>query len=352
MKDLNNQFGAKPNKEDQLRYAKSKNWKNGKFQNSKPTKVLTNFWDIGSILFQQLKNRDLREPTTPLPVMPLDKASFLAKDEETKIVWYGHSVLLIRMMGKTILIDPMLGSNAAPISPRSVNRFSLNSLNLINDFPELDFILISHDHYDHLDYDSIVKLIPKTKQFLVALGVKRHLIKWGIPKDQIHEFDWWDQKMVEGIEITFTPSQHMSGRGLVDRNKSLWGGWSLQSNREKIWFSGDGGYDQHFKEIGNKLGPFDFAFMECGQYDGRWPAIHSRPAESVQALIDAKVKKGMPVHWAGFSLALHNWTEPAEKFVEFSKLNNQEVSFPKLGQVFTIQEGLSDNYWWRAFTSE
>ena len=346
MRRFDNQFGAKPTKKDQLRYTESENWKNGKFHNLKPTKVLTNFWDIGAILYEQLTNRELREPKAPLPITRLDKALFSASDEETKIIWYGHSVVLINMMGKLMLIDPMLGPNAAPISPKPVKRFSDNSLDLINDFPELDIVLISHDHYDHLDYHSIVKLIPKTKHFMVALGVKRHLVKWGVPKDRIQEFDWWNCRSIEGIDITFTPSQHMSGRGLTDRNRSLWGGWALVSNKDKIWFSGDGGYGPHFKEVGNKVGPFDFAFMECGQYNEKWKDIHSLPFESVQALKDAKVEKAMPVHWAGFSLALHRWTEPVEAFTKFAASENLEISLPNLGQVFTIKEDLSDNQWW------
>lgn len=340
------QFGAKPTKEDQLRYAQSENWKNGKFQNFKPTKVLENFWDIGPILYQQLTNREKREPKAPLPIIPFNKESFLAPSEETKIIWYGHSVVLMNMMGKTILIDPMLGSNAAPISPKPVKRFSDNSLELIDDFPDLDIVLMSHDHYDHLDYDSIQKLIPKTKQFFVALGVKRHLVKWGVSEDKIQEFDWWDSQNIEGIDITFTPTQHMSGRGLTDRCKSLWGGWVFKSRKDNIWFSGDGGYGTHFKEIGEKLGPFDFAFMECGQYNEKWPAIHSLPFQSIQALKDAKANKGMPVHWAGFSLAMHSWTEPAKEFTKFAKEENLEISLPKLGQLFTIEEDLSDNKWW------
>lgn len=347
MRKFENQFGAKPTKNDLFRYAKSENWKDGKFHALEETKVINNFWDIGAIIYEQLAPNKLREPQVPIPIIPFDKTSFLSPSEETKIIWYGHSVLLINMMGKTILIDPMLGPNAAPISPKPVKRFSNNSLDLIDDFPEIDIVLISHDHYDHLDYDSVLRLIPKTKQFFVALGVKRHLVKWGVPEEKIKEFDWWNSENIGGIDITFTPSRHMSGRGLTDRNKSLWGGWALFSDKDNIWFSGDGGYGQHFKEVGDKLGPFDFAFMECGQYNEKWKDIHSFPSDSVQALKDAKVKKAMPVHWAGFALAMHDWNEPAEEFIKYSKQENLAVSLPKIGQLFTIGEDLSDSKWWR-----
>lgn len=193
MKKLKNQFGAKASKEDLFNYSQSKNWKNGKFHNIEATKILSSFWDIGSVIYEQLTTKVLREPENTLPIIPFDKDAFLAEPEETKMIWYGHSVILMHMMGKSILIDPMLGPNAAPISPTPVKRFSENSLDLIKDFPDIDVVLISHDHYDHLDYDSIQRLIPKTQQFFVALGVKRHLVKWGVAEDCIHEFDWWQK---------------------------------------------------------------------------------------------------------------------------------------------------------------
>ena len=314
-------------------------------QNFEAIKMVTNPLEIGKILYKQVTSKALREPKTSIPIIPFDKAAFLAPANDTKVIWYGHSVILMNMNGKIILIDPMLGSDASPVAPVTTKRFSENSLELINDFPEIDVVLISHDHYDHLDFDSILKLIPKTKQFFVAMGLKRHLIKWGVAQDKIQEFDWWNNKQIGDINIFFTPTRHFSGRGLTDRFKSLWGGWAIIANQEKIWFSGDGGFGKHFKEIGNKLGPFDFAFMECGQYNEKWRDLHLLPADSVQAAKDGGVKKAMPVHWAGFALALHSWAEPVEEFAKFAKLENLEMSFPRVGQMFTTQEDLSENRW-------
>jgi L-ascorbate metabolism protein UlaG (beta-lactamase superfamily) len=251
----------------------------------------------------------------------------------------------MRLDNKTILIDPMFGSNAAPIAPFSVQRFSQNTLELNDEFPEIDLVLISHDHYDHLDYDSIQKLKSKTKHFYVALGVKRHLVSWGIPENTITEFDWWDENPFDGIQITFTPTRHFSGRGLTDRAKSLWGGWALKTAKENIWFSGDSGYGEHFKEIGKRLGPFDFAFMECGQYNENWHQIHMYPEESVQAAIDAKVKNMMPVHWAGFALAQHTWTEPVERFTQEATAKKLNYCLPKIGQLFDSNHSITARWW-------
>jgi L-ascorbate metabolism protein UlaG (beta-lactamase superfamily) len=196
-----------------------------------------------------------------------------------------------------------------------------------------------------LDYDSIQKLRNKTKQFYVALGVKRHLVSWGIPENTITEFDWWDENPFGGIQITFTPTRHFSGRGLTDRAKSLWGGWALKTANENIWFSGDSGYGEHFKEVGTRLGPFDFAFMECGQYNENWHQIHMYPEESIQASIDANVKNMMPVHWAGFALAQHTWTEPVDRFIQEAKSKNQNYCLPKIGELFDSNYSVIDSWW-------
>jgi len=344
MKKLKKQFGGKLTDELTERYNQSKNWKKDKFLNLEETSMSVNFWDIPKLLYKQFTDKEKREPAKPLPIASFDKAAFLLDDVSFKYIWYGHSVLLMRMNGKTILIDPMLGPNASPIAPFKTKRFSENTLDLIDDFPEIDLLLMSHDHYDHLDYDSIQKLKSKTKQYFVALGVKRHLVSWGIDAELITEFDWWNESVISDINITFTPSRHFSGRGLTDRSKSLWGGWAFKTDTANIWFSGDSGYGNHFKEIGKKLGPFNFGFIENGQYNEKWHQIHMFPNESIQAAIDGRVKKSMPVHWAGFALAQHDWTEPAEQFKEEAKRKQLEATFPKLGELHTIAD--TNGPWW------
>ena len=340
------QFGGKITKELVARYEQSPNWRNGSFQNIESTNLSIGLFEMPRVIYKQLTNRNGREPMQPLPVLPFDKSRFLAPADEVKMIWYGHSAVLMRLNGKTLLIDPMLGPNTTPIAPIPTKRFSENTLDFIDDFPKIDLILLTHDHYDHLDYASIQKLMPKTKQYFVALGVKRHLVSWGVSPDLITEFDWWNTQNLEDIAVTFTPTRHFSGRGLTDRLKSFWGGWAFKTTKANIWFSGDGGYGKHFKEIGQRLGPFDFAFMECGQYNDDWHQIHLFPDESVQAAIDANAKKAMPVHWAGFSLSYqHQWAEPAEVFLQAAENNDLEIALPSLGELFHPSDQNGEKWW-------
>jgi L-ascorbate metabolism protein UlaG (beta-lactamase superfamily) len=346
---MKNQFGGKVDQLHIEQYKLSLHWDGKKFINLEETKMEFSFQALPKFLHKQFCEKEAREPKVKLPIVPFDKQAFLKPSKQAKLIWYGHSVVLMRMNEQTILIDPMLGSNAAPIAPFAVKRFSENTLDLIDDFPEIDLLLLTHDHYDHLDYDSIQKLKPKVKHYFVALGIARHLVKWGIPESQISEFDWWEDKLFENIKITFTPTRHFSGRGLRDRAKSLWGGWVFTSENENIWFSGDGGYGNHFKSIGEKLGPFDFAFMECGQYNPNWHQIHMYPEESVQAAIDAKAQKIIPVHWSGFSLAQHTWTEPVERFISACEQKGMPYITPPKGQLISLNDTAQNEHWWKQF---
>ncbi len=346
MNNFLRQFGGRVTPEMEAKYEQSENWKDGAFQNLEFTDLGANLWDVPKMIYKQLANRDARQPESPLPVLPFDKAAFLAPAEKCKFIWYGHSAILMRMGGKTLLIDPMLGPNTTPIAPMPTKRFSENTLDLIDEFPEIDLILLTHDHYDHLDFASIQKLQHKTKRYFVALGVKRHLVKWGVEADLISEFDWWEKRDLDSINITFTPTRHFSGRGLTDRSKTLWGGWVFKSGNEKIWFSGDGGYGDHFKEVGRREGPFDFAFMECGQYNEDWRPVHLFPDEAIQAAIDAGVQKIMPVHWGGFSLSYqHTWQEPPSDFVDAAIDQEMNYMLPGLGQLVEVSTEAQEKWW-------
>ena len=342
---MRKQFGTTPSKADLERYSRSPEWNGKIFLNTEPTTTNVTFWDMPKLLYKAFCKKEGREPRQRLPIRAFNKAEFEQPHHGMKAIWYGHSAILMRINNLSIFIDPMLGPNAAPISPFSVRRFSDNTLNLIDELPALDLVLMSHDHYDHLDFASISKLKAKVKHFYVALGVGRHLKGWGIEENKITEFDWWDQKTFDGIKITFTPTRHFSGRGLTDSAKSLWGGWTFKTSEENIWFSGDGGYGKHFTEIGERLGPFDFGFMECGQYNELWHLIHMYPEESVQAAIDAKTKKIMPVHWGAFSLAQHTWTEPADRFVAEAKAKDVKYCLPTLGEQFDVRCEEIEKWW-------
>jgi len=345
------QFGAKPSPADLARYRQSPNWRDGRFQNLEATALAGNFRDLPRMIYKQLTGQKSRKPNRPLAMASFDPPAWAGEHTDARLAWFGHSAVLLRMNGKNLLIDPMLGPDASPIAPMATRRFSDNTLKLIDEFPEIDLVLISHDHYDHLDLASIRRLRSKTRQFGVALGVKRHLVKWGVAPERVTEFDWWDSPALPGLDdlrITFTPTRHFSGRGLRDRQQSLWGGWVLDGGTEKIWFSGDGGTGSHFAEIGRRLGPFDFALMECGQYNTDWAKLHLFPQESVRAALDAGVRTAMPVHCAGFCLSyFHNWSDPLEAFHAAASEHKLSCLLPPLGQVFTRTESL-DRPWWRA----
>lgn len=347
---MRKQFGGNITKALEQHYSKSKFWNGKKFVNLENTKMEINFQTLPKLIYKQLYERKFREPTQKLPVVPFNKTAFLAPSVTSKFIWYGHSAIKMRIQNKTILIDPMLGPNASPIAPFATKRFSSNTLQLIDDFQTIDAIFLSHDHYDHIDLASIQKLIPKTKHFYTALGLGRHLMHWGVEANKITELDWWQEETFDDIKITFTPSRHFSGRGLTDRAKSLWGGWAFKTETETVYFSGDGGYGNHFKEIGQKLGPIDIGFVECGQYNENWHQIHMYPEESVQVSKDANIKKIIPVHWGGFALALHSWKEPIERFVKETEIQQIEYFTPLLGEIFDTQSNLTpENHWWKNF---
>lgn len=338
------QFGGKVTKALKYRYIQSPNWTGKLFSNLVETSLYIPITAIPKLVYNQFFKKKGRLPLVSLPIKVFDKVAFLAPSQSTKFVWFGHSVVLLRMNGKTILIDPMLGQDASPIAPFKTKRFSQGTLDLIDKLPEIDLVLLTHDHYDHLDLESILKLKGKVKKYWVALGCARHLKAWGV-NCAIKEFDWWSSLKFDDIEITFTPTRHFAGRGFTDRNKSLWGGWVLKTSTENIYFSGDSGYGDHFKMVGEKLGPFDFGFMECGQYHKLWHPIHMFPSESVQAGIDAGVKKMMPVHWGGFALALHHWKTPVDTFVKAATSKDVRYLTPELGELVNVNENRSSNWW-------
>ncbi len=340
------QFGGKISKADALSYERSTQWWDSKFHNLSHVNVTGSVTKLPRILYKQFAPRDQKRPSSPIPIIPFDLKAILAPSERTKMIWYGHSALMLRMSGQTILIDPMLGPDVTPIAPTTSARFSEDSLSLIRDFPQIDLILITHDHYDHLDMASINQLKAKTKKYIVSMGVKRHLTSWGVDPRLIQEVDWYDTLEHDHISVTFTPTQHFSGRGLTDRQQVLWGGWLLDDGQEKIWFSGDGGYGDHFLEIGKRFGPIDFGMMECGQYNDDWPEIHLFPEDSVKAAKDAGVKKAMPVHWGGFDLSYqHTWYDPVEDFQKHARQYNLDYCIPQIGQLFTTEESCTDDWW-------
>jgi L-ascorbate metabolism protein UlaG (beta-lactamase superfamily) len=261
------------------------------------------------------------------------------------IVWFGHSSYFIHINGKNILVDPVFSGNASPISLFAKNYQGSNTYST-DDFPELDMVLITHDHYDHLDYASILKLKEKTKHFYTSLGVGAHLAYWGVEESRITEFDWWDELSLDSnIQLIAAPARHFSGRKFT-RGKTLWASYILKAPGTTLYLGGDSGYDTHFKEIGEKYGPFDLALLECGQYNLYWPSIHMMPEETAQAALDLKAKRLMPVHWSKFTLALHPWNEPVSRVTAAATKLGVQVTTPMIGEQIVIDSLYPDQKWW------
>jgi L-ascorbate metabolism protein UlaG (beta-lactamase superfamily) len=342
------EFGGSPTKEQKLAYAQTGHYEDGKFINQIPSTIDVGIRDIPSLLYKQIKGDPDKQPAIKFEVQKIDSLEIEQKpDSITRLTWFGHSAFLLEIAGKKILIDPMFGDVPAPHPWLGKSRYS-NGLPIeIEKLPEIDAIIMSHDHYDHLDYGSIVKLKEKTKEFYMPLGVGAHFRKWGVQDKHIHELDWWDDIVLDSLKFTCAPARHFSGRGFGDRAATLWASWVIESPKEKIYFSGDSGYGPHFKEIGDRFGGFDFAMMECGQYNEKWHAIHMMPEETIQAAVDISSKMTMPIHWAAFTLSLHSWTDPVERALKKAEELNVPFCTPEIGEPVIIGRHHPASKWWR-----
>jgi L-ascorbate metabolism protein UlaG (beta-lactamase superfamily) len=288
-----------------------------------------------------------QRPSDKLPEIKPDMEDFLKKSDGMKFIWFGHSTFLVNLEGKIILFDPVFSGSAAPFS-FMIKRFQDAVLKL-EELPPVDYIILSHDHYDHLDMETIEFFKNKSTKFITPLGVISHLKEWGIADNRLTELDWWESISIDELQIVCTPAQHFSGRKGTNGNKTLWGSWVLIGKTERMYFSGDSGYDDHFKSIGNKYGPFDVAFIENGQYNEQWRAVHVLPEETAQAFLDLKGKKLIPVHWGMFDLSLHSWYEPIEKLEEQANKKNIDLLTPKFGQIVKTKEENLFEKWWKNF---
>lgn len=344
---LSPEFGGSPSEEQKAIYVKSDNYANGKFVNRGDVKLSMSFGDMRKSLVGYFNPPPNTIPKQKLPIEKIDSLEITSYKDSTRLIWFGHSTFLLQIKNKNILIDPMFGKVPAPHPTLGNNRFSKELPIDIEKLPLIDAVLISHDHYDHLDYGSIKKLKDKVKMFYTPLGVGAHLMEWGIGKESIVELDWWQETTFDDLIFRCTPAQHFSGRGLNDRSNTLWSSWIIKSDTDNIFFSGDSGYGPHFKEIGDKFGPFDFAMMECGQYNELWSDIHMFPEETAQAGVDVQAKLIMPIHWGAFKLGMHPWTEPVERISKKAKELNIKMIIPKIGEpiVFFNTSGIESTWW-------
>jgi L-ascorbate metabolism protein UlaG (beta-lactamase superfamily) len=310
------------------------------------SKEKQSFWEITKAY---INGKEKRAPKSKMPEEKPDLAKFLSPSLELKFVWLGHSTFMVNMNQKIILFDPVFSNSISPIKVFG-SRFQAPALTL-QELPPIDYIVISHDHYDHLDMNSIKYFKDKNTRFLIPLGVGSYLIGWGIEKERITELDWWDEKLIaeDGLEFICTPSQHFSGRLGAFTNPTLWASWVVRSKDNSVYFSGDSGYGKHFKEIGEKYGPFNLTFMENGQYSKYWKKVHMMPEESAQAHLDLKGAKMVPVHWGMFNLSLHNWFDPIEEALVEAKIKGNILLTPKLGELVLDNNSKTNETikWWK-----
>lgn len=342
------EYGGKASKEKKESFNSLPNYIDGNFQNLTPTSLSMSFPDYFSVAFDFIKGAKNRTPSKPIDVLYIDSTSIEQNSNVSpRVTWFGHTTLLLEIEGKNILIDPVWGDVASPIPFTSTKRYNNEIPIEIEKLPYIDAIIISHDHYDHLDYSSITKLKDKVGTFYTPLGVSAHLLAWGVDESKIHELNWWDEIMHDEFTFICTPARHFSGRGILDRNTTLWASWVIKTQTKNIYFSGDGGYGPHFKEIGQKLGPFDFAFLECGQYGDKWAQIHMLPEETVQAALDIKTKLMLPIHWGAFTLSLHSWSDPIERVTKEAHRVGQPITTPLIGEaIFMDSTNFPQSTWW------
>lgn len=338
------QFGASIKGEPLKKIQKSENYNEGEFQNLVPTSVgEIKIKDAAGLLYDFVFNSGVGSPKELLPVA-FGEGEISGPDSLVYVTWYGHSAILIEMEGKKILIDPMLGSASAPVS-FATKRFQYEEAIDLNQLKNIDAVILSHDHYDHLDYPTISKIKDEVKHFYTALGVGEHLIAWGVASEKVTQLDWWQMAQLGEIELVATPARHFSGRGISDRNKTQWASWVIKGEKNNIYFSGDGGYASHFTQIGEKYGPFDFAMVECGQYNELWSQIHMTPEETVQASLDVDAKLMMPIHWGAFKLAPHDWKDPIERVIKASNIKDVRLVTPTIGKRFSLGNAVEERWW-------
>jgi L-ascorbate metabolism protein UlaG (beta-lactamase superfamily) len=318
-----------------------------RFQNppNPETKPQRNTWDIWTRLLLEKKVGTV--PVDPIPVRPLDRATLDKLDPGANhVIRLGHSSHLLKLRGKYWLIDPVFGPRASPVSWAGPLRFHAPPLPLA-ELPAIEGLVLSHDHYDHLDTPTIEALNGKVQRYFVPLGVGRRLVEMGVAADRIEEFDWWQEGKHGEVTLVAAPAQHFSGRTPWDRNKTLWASWVIRSGAERIFYSGDSGYFPGFKEIGARLGPFDLALMENGAYDSYWPGVHMSPEETVRAFTDVRAKTLYLVHNSTFDLAFHPWREPLDRVAELAEKQNLSLATPEIGEVLTLGQPRENKLWWK-----
>ena len=339
-------FGQLPRGERLERIKKSANYRDGEFKNQSETPTFTSDKNMLQVMMEFMFRKKVRlKPGENLPVVKTDIKAL--KPNEDVLLWFGHSSYYLQLSGKTFLVDPVFSDYASPFS--FINKaFVATHQFKPEDFPNIDYLIITHDHWDHLDYQTILQLKPKIKQVICSLGVGQHLEYWSFDPSKITDLDWFEEfELEKGWKITATPARHFSGRGLK-RNKTLWASFVLQTPGQKLFLGGDGGYDKHFKEIGTKYGPFDLAILEQGQYDENWNLIHLMPYQVFKAATELQTRKVLPVHNSKFALANHPWDEPLNKISENHSDSEIAILTPQIGEPVWLNDSTQTfSQWWK-----
>lgn len=326
-------------------YSKSKHYdsEKGEFVNLEEVRQNVSFWKaLKAFMFDQKENT---KPQKELPVKKLTVDSFSkTPSKDLKFYWLGHSSMILEFQEKRFLFDPVLSESPFPFSWVAPKRFHQVPID-VDQLPHLDAVLISHNHFDHLDKDVIKKLKDRDLQFVVPLAVGEILEDAGVAREKITEMDWWQEINLQGMKLVFLPTQHFSSRGLFDRMESLWGSWLLIGKEKKIYFSGDTGYAKFFKKIGDKYGPIDLTFMEIAAYSKMWPDVHSTPEQAIQIQQDIKGKLMVPIHWASFPLAFQPWKEPIVRMIKAAQKDSVKYITPQIGEEVHPYTYQSSNWW-------
>ncbi|HEX8298165.1 MAG TPA: MBL fold metallo-hydrolase [Rubricoccaceae bacterium] len=334
-------FGGTPRGARLDRMHASPQWRDGRFRNALPAltqpgpRTILDFWTA---------DRAVRTPAVPVPTVARTQADFDTASD-LRLTWLGHSTTLIEIEGRRFLTDPVFGPTASPGRAFGVARFFEPPLPLA-DLPAVDAVVLSHDHYDHLDMGTVRRLAGRVPRWVAPLGVGAHLERWGVPADRITELDWWDETEIGGVRLVCTPARHFSGRGLTNRDGTLWSGWAFLGETHRVYSTGDGAFSPDFARVGERLGPFDAALVEIGAYSAAWPDVHMGPEQAVQAHLAARGGLLVPVHWATFNLAFHGWTEPVERLLVAAEAAGVSVAVPRPGASIEPADPPGVERWW------
>jgi L-ascorbate metabolism protein UlaG (beta-lactamase superfamily) len=339
-------MGARPTGERAVRVHASPQFDGRAFRNSTPSTVMPAGSGRG-ILREMLFGGQRRNPTGPVPVLtPSGWEEAIADPEGLRAIWLGHASTLLEIEGRRILVDPVWSLRCSPLSRVGPKRMHPMPLRL-DDLPPLDAILISHDHYDHLDLATVRGLTrSQSAPFLVPLGVGAHLDRWRVPPERVVEFDWNDSMTLAGLRFTLAEARHFAGRAF-SRNETLWGSWVIAGSHRKVFYTGDTGYFPGFADLGADHGPFDLTLIQVGAYSRYWPDIHMTPEEAVAAHLDLRGRFLLPVHWATFNLALHAWSEPVDRIWREAKANDVNLLVPRPGERINVDDPSEVDGWWQ-----